>query len=209
MITPDARTIERLAKTYNTIPVCKEIYADIATPITLLRRLAQKSERYFLLESVEGGERWSRYSFLGFDPVLRATCKDGVVTIEGDGGTQVKTDKPLEVLRDILERYHAPRIEGLPPFTGGFVGYFGYSMMGYAEPTLSLSTDELPDYDLLLFDKVIAYDHLKQKICVVVNMPTENVMESYGRAVSEIEGIVRTILDTSPLPPTRADSKTA
>ncbi len=207
MIRPDATTIQHLAKQYNTIPVCKEIYADIATPITLLRRIAQKSERYFLLESVEGGERWSRYSFLGYDPVLRATCKDGVVTVESDQPVTIPTKQPLEVLRSILDRYKAPRIEGLPPFTGGFVGYFGYAMMGYAEPTLRLSSGLLPDYDLLLFDKVIAYDHLKQKLCVVVNMNTADVMQGYAKAVGEIEAMIRTLLDTTPLPPTRADAR--
>lgn len=205
MIKPDAATIEKLAQEYNTIPVCKEIYSDITTPINLLRRIAQKSKRYFLLESVEGGERWSRYSFLGFDPVMRVTCKNGVVTVEGDETREVVTKKPLEVVRSILARYKAPRIEGLPPFTGGFIGYFGYAMMGYAEATLHLSTGELPDCDLLLFDKVIAYDHLRQKLCIVVNMQTKNVMEGYAKAVSDIEGIIRTILNNAPLPPTRAD----
>ncbi len=207
MITPSCETITALAKDYNTIPICKEIFADVATPISLLRRIAQFSERYYLLESVEGGERWSRYSFLGFDPILRATCKNGTVTVEGERSETVKTQKPLEVLRALLARYKAPKLEGMPPFTGGFVGYFGYAMMGYAEPTLKLSTDELNDYDLMLFNKVIAYDHLKQKICVVVNMSTEHVMENYGKAVQEIENIVRIILDTRPLPKSKADPK--
>lgn len=207
MITPSCETITALAKDYNTIPICKEIFADVATPISLLRRIAQFSERYYLLESVEGGERWSRYSFLGFDPILRATCKNGTVTIEGERPETVKTQKPLEVLRALLSQYKAPKLDGMPPFTGGFVGYFGYAMMGYAEPTLKLSTDELNDYDLMLFDKVIAYDHLKQKICVVVNMSTAQVMENYGKAVQEIENIVRIILDTRPLPKSKADPK--
>ncbi len=207
MITPSCETITALAKDYNTIPICKEIFADVATPISLLRRIAQFSERYYLLESVEGGERWSRYSFLGFDPILRATCKNGAVTIEGEKPETITTQKPLEALRALLARYKAPKLEGMPPFTGGFVGYFGYAMMGYAEPTLKLSTDELNDYDLMLFNKVIAYDHLKQKICVVVNMSTEHVMENYGKAVQEIENIVRIILDTRPLPKSKADPK--
>jgi len=83
MIRPSCEMIEELAKTYNTIPICKEIYADVITPITLLRKLAQISSQYYLLESIEGGEKWSRYSFLGFDPILHATCKDNTVTIEG------------------------------------------------------------------------------------------------------------------------------
>ena len=149
MIRPSCEMIEELAKTYNTIPICKEIYADVITPITLLRKLAQISSQYYLLESIEGGEKWSRYSFLGFDPILHATCKDNTVTIEGNETKVIHTDKPLEVLRELLSNYKAPRLRDMPPFTGGFVGYFAYSMIGYAEPILKIKKDELNDFDLL------------------------------------------------------------
>lgn len=135
MLTPSCDEILKLAEEYTTIPVCREIYADMTTPIALLRRLQTRSDRFFLLESVEGGEKWARYSFLGYDPILRATCKNGTVTLEGTVNKTVKTDKPLTVLREVLGEYHAPRLEGQPPFTGGFVGYFAYAMLGYAEPT--------------------------------------------------------------------------
>lgn len=138
MITPSCDEILELAKEYTTIPVCREIYADMTTPISLLRRLQTRSDRFFLLESVEGGEKWARYSFLGYDPILRATCKNGTVTLEGTVNKTVKTDKPLTVLREVLGEYRAPRLEGQPPFTGGFVGYFAYAMLGYAEPTLKI-----------------------------------------------------------------------
>jgi len=207
MIRPSCEMIEELAKTYNTIPICKEIYADVITPITLLRKLAQISSQYYLLESIEGGEKWSRYSFLGFDPILHATCKDNTVTIEGNETKVIHTDKPLEVLRELLSNYKAPRLRDMPPFTGGFVGYFAYSMIGYAEPILKIKKDDLNDFDLMLFDKVIAYDHLKQKICIVVNMNTDHVMENYGKAVTEIERIVRMITDVQPLPKLHTDSK--
>ncbi len=98
MITPSCDEILKLAKEYTTIPVCREIYADMTTPISLLRRLQIRSDRFFLLESVEGGEKWARYSFLGYDPILRATCKNGTVTLEGTVNKTVKTDKPLTVV---------------------------------------------------------------------------------------------------------------
>ena len=198
MMTPSCETITELAKTYNTIPVCREIYADVTTPILLLRKLAAQSKRYYLLESVEGGEKWGRYSFLGYDPVMRVTCKDSVVTIENGETSTINTAKPLNVIRELLSQYRAPRIPDLPPFTGGFVGYFGYAMYGYTEPTLKLESGALNDCDLMLFDKVIAYDHLKQKISVIVNMNTEHLMESYGKAVAEIENIVRMINEAPP-----------
>lgn len=187
MMIPDCETIMKLAKEYDVVPVCKEIYADIITPIGLLRKLATLSKRYYLLESVEGGEKWGRYSFMGYDPIMRVTCKDKVVTIEEHGETtKIQTNDPLQVIRDIMKRYRSPRLEGFPPFTGGFVGHFSYSMIGYAEPTLNIKKGEFNDYDLMLFDKVIAYDHLKQKICIVVNMKTDHVMENYGMATAQI-----------------------
>lgn len=198
MITPTCEQIEAYAKDYSIVPVCREIYADVITPIGLLRKLNAVSQRCYLLESVEGGEKWARYSFLGYDPILRATCDGGVVTIEQDGEIRrIEAKNPLDVLRDILKDYRAPRIPGLPPFAGGFVGYFAYAMLGYAEPTLTIKRGEFHDFDLMLFDKVIAYDHLKQKIALVVNMKTDRLMENYGGAMAEIEKIVNLIRDNS------------
>ena len=191
---PDCDEILKMAPDYDIIPVCREIYADVITSITLLRKLAAVSKRYYLLESVEGGEKWGRYSFLGFDPVMRVKCSCGKVTIEKDGEeTDKVTDKPLEVLREILKDYKAPRLEGLPPFAGGFVGYFAYAMIGYAEPKLNIKKGTFNDYDMMLFDKVIAYDHLKQKISIIVNMKTDKVMENYGKATAQIQDLANLI----------------
>jgi anthranilate synthase component 1 len=209
MISPSCEMIEELAKTYNTIPVSREIYADVTTPILLLRKLASRSDRFYLLESVEGGEKWGRYSFLGFDPVMRVTCRDGAVAIEGEKTETVRTDKPLSVLRELLSRFKAPRLPDLPPFTGGFVGYFAYSMIGYAEPVLKLQKGDTNDFDLMLFDKVIAYDHLRQKLRVIVNMRTDRLLENYGRAVAELESIVRMITEPLPPSPRRGNGKAA
>ena len=97
------------------------------------------------------------------------------------------------MLREVLGEYRAPRLEGQPPFTGGFVGYFAYAMLGYAEPTLKIKRGAWDDFDLMLFDKVIAYDHLKQKIVLVVNMKTDSVMENYGKACAALEGMAALI----------------
>jgi anthranilate synthase component 1 len=122
-----------------------------------------------------------------------------VVTVEDGECGRIVTDKPLDVLRGLLSRYKAPRLPGLPPFTGGFVGYFEYSMLGYAEPVLKLRKGDGNDFDLMLFDKVIAYDHLKQKICLIVNIGTDRLMENYGRAAAELEAMARLI--TAPQDP--------
>jgi anthranilate synthase component 1 len=188
------------------IPVCKEIYADMMTPISMMLRLSAISQRYYLLESVEGGEKWGRYSFLGYDPLMRVSCKDGKVTIEDEEKTEVvETSKPLQVLRDILKQYKAPRLPDMPPFTGGFVGHFSYGMIGYAEPTLKLASGEFEDYDFMLFDKVIAYDHLKQKICLIVHMKTERAMENYGQAMAELQKMTDLIRSSARLPEYKAD----
>lgn len=201
MIKPSCDEIMELAKSYNTIPVCKEILADVITPITLLRRIAASKKRFFLLESIEGGEKWGRYSFIGYDPIMRVSYKNAVVTIDRNGKMKnIETKKPLEVLRSILKDYKSPSLKELPPFTGGLVGYFAYSMIGYAEPKLKIKSGDFNDYDVMLFDKVIAYDHLKQKICVIVNMSTDKILENYGKATAEIEKIINLINDSSPLP---------
>lgn len=210
MLRPDSDTIMKLAKSYSVIPISRELFGDSTTPIAILRKLAQKSSRYYLLESVEGGEKWGRYSFLGCDPVMRVTCRGtemelsenegsekavspgkrrtAEVTIEENGKKRrITTDDPLQILRDILKDYKAPVLPELPPFTGGFVGYFAYSMIGYAEPVLDIKKGAFSDYDVMMFDKVIAYDHLRQKLILIVNMKTDRVLENYGKAAAEIE----------------------
>lgn len=191
---PSCEQILEYAKDYDVVPVCREMYADIITPIGLLKKIARQSSYYYLLESVEGGEKWGRYSFLGYDPVMRVYCQDGTVTIEEKGGSKtVQTRRPMETVREIIKRYKAPRIKGFPPFAGGFVGYFAYSMTGYAEPVLTIKKGTFHDFDLMLFDKVIAYDHLRQKICLIVNMKTDKVMENYGKAAADLEAMAEMI----------------
>ena len=192
---PTAETISKRAQKYDIIPISKEIYADVITPISLLRRISQRDQRFFLLESIEGGEKWGRYSFLGFNPIMRITCKNGKVMLEENGEQREIKEEPFAALRTLMGQYKAPKLADMPPFAGGLVGYFAYSMIGYCEPTLHISKDEMDDYDFMLFDKVIAYDHLKQKIQIIVNMKTNNVLENYGNAVSEIEGLSAFITD--------------
>ena len=195
---PNYEEVKKYEKDYDLIPVCREIYADVITPITLLRRLKEIDRRYYLLESVEGGKQWGQYSFLGVNPLLQISCKNGMVTTKsGDVEVTEKKDA-MQALRDLLNRYHSPKIEGMPSFTGGLVGYFSYEMIGYAEPKLKLKENDVDDYNLMLFDKVIAYDHLKQKISVIVNYPSRNGEQGYKAALLEIEKMQHLILDTTP-----------
>ena len=201
MTKPTLEQVEQLAPGYDLVPIQEEIFADMVTPIQLLRKIAASKKNYYLLESIEGGEKWGRYSFLGYDPIMRVSCKEDEVKIQKKQGTEiVKTKDSLQVIRDILKKYKAPKVEGMPPFAGGFVGYFAYAMMAHAEPKLKIKRGEFEDYDLMLFDKVIAYDHLKQKIILVVNVRTEgDIAQNYAKAKADIKGIISLIRDHTPI----------
>lgn len=207
MYYPSYEEASRYEKDYNIIPVCREIYADVVTPITLLRKLSQVDSRFFLLESVEGGNRWGRYSFLGVNPLMQISAKDGVVTLKSGAIEQQEEKEPMEALREQLAKFKTPKLSGMPSFTGGFVGHFSYEMIGYAEPKLHLKESEFDDYNLMLFDKVIGYDHLKQKIIVVVNYRSDRGETGYNAATLEIEKIIHMIYDMAALKPEEAQKE--
>ena len=200
MKTTSYESIEQYLADYSLIPIAKEIYSDVITPITLLRKMEMFDKNFFLLESVEGGEKWARYSFLGYEPVLQVSCKDGVVTQKsGEIETTIETD-PMNALRALLEKYKSPQLEDYPTFTGGFVGYFGYNMIGYAEPKLKLTSSDVNDFQLMLFDKIFVFDHLRQKILVIANMKAKDGRQGYHSALLEIEKMIALIENQVPLP---------
>lgn len=207
MYYPNYEQARQYEKDYNIIPVCREIYADVVTPITLLRKLAQIDSRFFLLESVEGGNRWGRYSFLGVNPLMQISAKSGIVTLKSGAIEQQEERPPMEVLREQLAKFKTPKLAGMPSFTGGFVGHFSYEMIGYAEPKLRLKESGFDDYNLMLFDKVIAYDHLKQKIIVVVNYRSSQGETGYNAAILEIEKMIHMIYDMTVLKPETAQKE--
>lgn len=202
MTKPTINQVRTMADGYDIVPIQEEIYADVVTPILLLRKIAKSKKLFYLLESIEGGEKWGRYSFLGYDPIMRVSCREKQVVIDEKGNKRtIETEDSLGVIRDILKDYRAPKVEGMPPFAGGFVGYFAYAMIAHAEPKLKIKRGEFEDYDLMLFDKVIAYDHLKQKIIIVANVRTDGRLEeNYAKAKADIRGIISLIRDNSPLP---------
>lgn len=205
MIKPSYDEVLNLKDSYSVIPIYKEIYADVVTPITLLRKIAGISDKYFLLESIEGGEKWGRYSFIGFNPKARLAYKNGTLTITGEGEKTVNTDKPYDEVRKYLANYKTPKFDDIPPFTGGLVGYYGYAMIACAEPVLKLKRGDTNDFDLMLFDKIIAYDHLSQKLTVIVNMKTYDCERQYKQAQDDINKIISIITDNTPLPRLETD----
>ena len=188
-ILPNFEDVRKLAASgeYKVVPISCEILSDICTPIEAMRILKNVSTHCYMLESAQQDEKWGRYTFLGYDPKMEITCMDGEMQA---GGIRVKTDNPSEVLRQILADYKSPKMEYLPSFTGGLVGYFSYDYLGYSEPTVKREvedTENFKDVDLMLFDKVIAFDNLKQKIILIVNMPLTDPEVSYNKAVMELK----------------------
>lgn len=198
MVKPSYEEVKKYEKDYTYVPVCKEILADDITPILMLRKLANLDEQYFLLESVEGGNL-GRYSFLGYHPKLSVFCKNGVVKVKENGMVRILPGKPKEALQSLLDQYRSPQIEGLPTFTGGLVGYFGYEMIQYAEPKLKIKQSDVNDFELMMFDKLIAFDQIMHKICIIVNAKTADKKEGYDRAVEEIDAFIETLRITDPI----------
>ena len=189
MFSIDLKEIKEFSKNkeYKRIPIAYEIYADITTPIELLKKLKHVSEHTYMLESVEDRKNWGRYTFLGFDPILEFTCQDSVVKINSE--EYLKSDNPSQIIREIIKLNKSPKLDNLPPFTGGFVGYFAYDYIKYSESSLKMeyeNRDHFKDIDLMLFDKVIAFDNFKQKIIIIVNMKTDNPVENYRKACRDL-----------------------
>ncbi|MGE4354437.1 MAG: anthranilate synthase component I [Oscillospiraceae bacterium] len=194
----EARTLA--AGGYKVIPVSCEIYSDCTTPIEVLRKLKYVSKHCYLLESAEADLRWGRYTFLGYDPRMEITCMNGKMTIKNGGSIEMETRNPAAIIRDVITENRSPRMKHLPPFTGGLVGYFSYDYIKYAEPGLILDANDeegFKDLDLMLFDKVIAFDHYRQKIILIVNIGCSDLESGYKRAETELSEM-KSLLQSGP-----------
>ncbi|MFN0123846.1 MAG: anthranilate synthase component I [Blastocatellia bacterium] len=195
-----------LAKKGTVIPVYKTVMADLLTPVSAFLRIERRSSHAFLLESVEGGEKIARYSFLGCAPhqIIRARGKN--VTVETIGGeTAERTESITEVLRSVMANHRAVRVPGLPPFTGGAVGYFGYDAVQWFERVPSQAVDDLrmDTVVVMFFSTVLAFDHVRHQIQIISNVFVDRpddprLRDKYDAACAEIyrlEGML-----ASPLP---------
>lgn len=199
-ITPTFDEAVRLADDYKVVPVSCEIYSDAVTPIEVLRKLKYVSRHCYLLESAFADEKWGRFTFLGYDPKMEITCMDGVMKIKSGSTITVETQTPGKTLREIINDYKSPVIEGMPPFTGGLVGYFAYDYIKYSEPNLKITAedrDNFKDFDLMLFDKVIAFDNYKQKIILIANCRCDSFESEYHKAERELLDMRDLILNGS------------
>ena len=186
---PSLEKVKKIAheQIYNVLPVSTEMLSDFTTPIEVMRVLKNVSSHCFMLESAQADEKWGRYTFIGFEPKMEITCIDGILNL---GDITVNTNQPSKYLRQILANYKSPRFDYLPSFTGGLVGYFSYDYITYSEPSAKRETENneaFKDVDLMLFDKVIAFDSVKQKIILIANIHLENYEVEYNRAVNELK----------------------
>lgn len=179
------------------IPVYTELYADVTTPIEVVKRLKKVSRHVFLLESAEDNKRWGRYTFIGFDPTMEIVCRDGKVQITEGGNSKILYENPRKCIRRIMEENKSPRIPELPAFTGGLVGYFSYDFIKYSEPTLDLNAEDaeqFADANLMLFDKIICFDHYMQKILLIQNISADADEEVRREAIQNLMNLKKLIL---------------
>jgi anthranilate synthase component 1 len=188
---------KELARRGTFVPVCKEIVADLLTPVSAFLKIAEHADYAFLLESVEGGEHVGRYSFLGKDPFLILRARDGNTTIERGGQTKASDQPFIETLRRLMADFRSPFVPDLPRFTGGAVGYLGYGAASWFEPVLGdlgAGTDGADQAGFLLFDTVLAFDHVQHRILIIANarIAADDDLESlYQFACAKIQFVER------------------
>jgi anthranilate synthase component 1 len=210
MYFPDFETFRSLASEGNLIPVYREILADMDTPVSAFKKI-DDGRFSFLLESIEGGEKWGRYSFLGSNPEIIIRSRGNTVeTLLADGSRRSEeTADPLGFVRDHLARYRPVEVEGLPRFFGGAVGYVGYDMVRYFEKVSLEKPTELDAFDsyLLITDTILIFDTVRQKIKVVSNAylgegkSPEAAYEEAKRKIDAIIGKLKAPLSPSPSSP--------
>ncbi|MDM7995591.1 MAG: anthranilate synthase component I [Acidobacteriota bacterium] len=203
MIQPSLQEIKAIAEPGAIIPVCKDILGDLLTPAAAFLRVAHGRRRAFLLESVEGGERLARYSFIGWDPFILVRGKGNSVWSEHQGEVVQEETYGFGKLRAISGSFKPVPIPDLPPFLGGGVGYFAYDIVRQFERLPSLAQDDLglDDYQVMYFSTILAFDHLRHRIHIITNIfndrGAEGLEDKYQDALLRIEQIEKRL--TSPL----------
>lgn len=203
---PDPEVFTELSERFSVVPVWREIASDMETPVSAFRKVTSGATG-FLLESVEGGERWARYSFIGIDPFLVMVSDDGNITWEGETPVGIEGSDPLKVFRAALESYSAPHIPGLPPFHSGAVGYMGYDVVRYLEQLPISRPNHLgaPEMIMIFPRTMIAFDHLKQRITVVSNVVGGGTRAEAERRVDDVVKLLEQPLAYSAFEPPQVD----
>jgi anthranilate synthase component I len=193
MLRPDFKEFSRLAREATLVPVVKSVSADLLTPVSAFLAISQKQTHAFLLESIERGEQIGRYTFLGAGPYMRVRAQQGKVEIERGRRRETVKENIFEVVKRLLREHRPATFPGLPPFTAGAVGYFAYDVVRQLEKIGDHAKDDLslPDAELMFFDRLLAFDHLRHQIHIVAaaDVSRESPRRAYDRAVRDIAAI--------------------
>ncbi|MDR3085988.1 MAG: anthranilate synthase component I [Christensenellaceae bacterium] len=212
MAKPERNELRELAaQGFGMIPIGERLPLQGLTPARAFQILKNLSRQCFILESAEDAGRYGRYTFLGYDPKLELSCRGGEMTIKSGAELRFETRNPAEQIRRVLEESRAPRLDWLPPFSGGLVGYFSYDYIQYMEESLRFQAgdeESFKDVDLMLFDKVIAFDHLENELILIANARGDAPDENYNRAIGEIAHMKSVLFEGKPaeIPPLRLKS---
>jgi len=195
MLQPDFKQFSRLACEATLVPVVKSVSADLLTPVSAFLAIAEKEPYAFLLESVERGEQIGRYTFLGARPYMRLKAREGMVEIIRGGRRQALQENVFQVVKRLLREHHPANVPGLPPFTAGAVGYFSYDVVRQLEKIGEHAKDDLdlPDAELMFFDRLLAFDHLRHQIHIMAtaDVKRESPRRAYDRALRDIAALER------------------
>ena len=195
MVQPDFQQFSRLARDATLIPVVKSVSADLLTPVSAFLAISEKESHAFLLESMERGEQVGRFTFLGVRPYMRVRAHAGKVEIERGRRREAVTENVFQVVKRLLREHRPASVPGLPPFTAGAVGYFAYDVVRQLEKIGEHAKDDLslPDAELMFFDRLLAFDHLRHQIHIVAaaDVSRENPRRAYDRALRDISALER------------------
>jgi anthranilate synthase component 1 len=198
MLTPDYKSFLQLSREHTLIPVAKTLSADLLTPVGAFLSVAAGQKYAFLLESVEGGEKIGRYTFLGAQPRMVITAGGNELTIQRGKAAERRTGSVVDLLRAILQQHKPANVAGLPPFTSGGVGYFAYDMVRQFErlPTLAKDDLKLPDCVFTFYDRLLAFDHLRHQLHIIAaaDVKAEPPRKAYDRALADIDTIERKLV---------------
>jgi len=194
MIQPDFKTFSKMARKGNLVPVYETVRADLLTPVSAYLRLSRDARYACLLESIEGGEKIARYTFVGANPAQVFRCRKGACVLESEGRMQLEYGSPMKFLRGLISKYQPARVPGLPPLLGGAIGYFSYDMVRQFEKIPDTGRDDaaLDDTVMMFFLGLVVFDHVQHRVWIVQNVYTDapgSLRAKYNAAVSEIASL--------------------
>jgi len=209
--TPDLASFKTLAAKHTLVPVYRTVVADLETPVSAFLRIAMEEPEAFLLESVEGGERVGRYTFIGVRPYRRVVSRGDQITVRDETGERTFTGDIFAEFKQAVSEHTPTRLSGLPPFTAGVVGFFAYDVVRRIERLPSIAKDELgvPDACLMFFDEVLAFDHVKKEIYLIVTADLKrrpNVESAYADAVARLDRLEKELERPLPKKEKRSES---